>query len=263
MSIAYADGHLRNLFCCGMDRAKLPGARAHDCGVVCIAAAIAGATSQDLKTGYLVGATPFWQQMGLLIGVTVSTMAIGTTLKLDEQGPGKNIFPTQIPVTVESSALRRKSGARQLHLSRQNYQLINSLGSHEVPDGEYLYSPQTHQIEYQWAQGIGSLKAPAPQARLMATVISGILNQRLPWRLVLMGVALVIAGNSRGTLAGLRHRFVSSARHHRRHVAGGLIRSLVDATTKEKRRRRSQPRRTLLQRTHRRRRCLRPPRHHH
>src|SRR5580704_15869531 len=36
-------------------------------GVVCIAAAIAGATSQDLKTGYLVGATPFWQQMGLLI----------------------------------------------------------------------------------------------------------------------------------------------------------------------------------------------------
>src|ERR1700720_1371663 len=45
-------------------------------GVVCIAAAIAGATSQDLKTGYLVGATPYRQQMGLLIGVTVSTLAI-------------------------------------------------------------------------------------------------------------------------------------------------------------------------------------------
>src|SRR5579859_2781020 len=41
-------------------------------GVVCIAAAIAGATSQDLKTGYLVGATPYRQQLGLLIGVTVS-----------------------------------------------------------------------------------------------------------------------------------------------------------------------------------------------
>ena len=37
--------------------------------VVCIAAAIAGATSQDLKTGYLVGATPVYQQIGLLIGV--------------------------------------------------------------------------------------------------------------------------------------------------------------------------------------------------
>src|SRR6202011_484118 len=56
------------------------------CGVVCTAAAIAGATSQDLKTGYLVGATPFWQQMGLLIGVTVSTFAIGITLNLMNKG---------------------------------------------------------------------------------------------------------------------------------------------------------------------------------
>ena len=70
-------------------------------GVVCIAAAIAGATSQDLKTGYLVGATPFWQQMGLLIGVTVSTLAIGTTLNLMNKGLEKYI-PTQIPVTVEA-----------------------------------------------------------------------------------------------------------------------------------------------------------------
>jgi len=51
-------------------------------GVVCIAAAIAGATSQDLKTGYLVGATPVRQQYALLIGVTVSTLAIGATLNL-------------------------------------------------------------------------------------------------------------------------------------------------------------------------------------
>ncbi len=42
-------------------------------------------------------------------------------------------------------------------------------------------------------QGIGSDAAPAPQARLMATVINGILTQRLPWRLVLLGVFLVIA----------------------------------------------------------------------
>src|SRR5262249_62136022 len=75
----------------------------------------------------------------------------------------------------------------------RNYVLLNSLGSHEVPDGEYLFDRGSNRIEYQWAQGIGSDKAPAPQARLMATVISGILNQRLPWRLVLMGVALVIA----------------------------------------------------------------------
>jgi putative OPT family oligopeptide transporter len=52
--------------------------------VVCIAAANAGATSQDLKTGYIVGATPIYQQYGLVIGVIVSALIIGyTTLYLN------------------------------------------------------------------------------------------------------------------------------------------------------------------------------------
>ncbi len=50
--------------------------------LVCIAAANAGATSQDLKTGFLVGATPRRQQMGFIIGVVVSTLVIGGTLFL-------------------------------------------------------------------------------------------------------------------------------------------------------------------------------------
>ncbi|MFL6212332.1 MAG: OPT family oligopeptide transporter [Blastocatellia bacterium] len=50
-------------------------------GIVCIAAANAGATSQDLKTGYLVGATPIYQQLGLVIGVVASTFVIGLTLR--------------------------------------------------------------------------------------------------------------------------------------------------------------------------------------
>jgi putative OPT family oligopeptide transporter len=51
--------------------------------VVCIAAANAGNTSQDLKTGYIVGATPLYQQLGLIIGVVVSALSIGwTTLYL-------------------------------------------------------------------------------------------------------------------------------------------------------------------------------------
>jgi putative OPT family oligopeptide transporter len=49
-------------------------------GIVCIAAANAGATSQDLKTGYIVGATPIYQQIGLVIGVLASTFVIGWTL---------------------------------------------------------------------------------------------------------------------------------------------------------------------------------------
>jgi putative OPT family oligopeptide transporter len=51
-------------------------------GMVCIAAANAGATSQDLKTGYLVGATPRLQQIGLLIGVVVAALVIGFTIKV-------------------------------------------------------------------------------------------------------------------------------------------------------------------------------------
>jgi putative OPT family oligopeptide transporter len=47
--------------------------------VVCIAAAIAGATSQDLKTGFLVGATPIRQQIGLIIGVLTASFVIGMT----------------------------------------------------------------------------------------------------------------------------------------------------------------------------------------
>lgn len=51
-------------------------------GMICIAAANAGATSQDLKTGYIVGATPFYQQLALFIGAIVSSLVIGWTVKL-------------------------------------------------------------------------------------------------------------------------------------------------------------------------------------
>jgi hypothetical protein len=203
-------------------------------GVVCIAAAIAGATSQDLKTGYLVGATPYWQQMGLLIGVTISTLAIGTTLNLMNQGLQKYI-PTQIPVNVQSLPSGVKIEQSSFIYQGKSYVLLNSLGSHEVPDGEYLFDNSSKQIEYQWAQGIGSDKAPAPQARLMATVISGILNQRLPWRLVLMGVALVIAVE----ILGVRSLAFATGSYlplgtTAAMFAGGLIRALIEATTKKK-----------------------------
>jgi putative OPT family oligopeptide transporter len=63
--------------------------------VVCIAAANAGATSQDLKTGYLVGATPVYQQIGLIVGVLASALVIGaTTLYLHQvMGVGSASLP--------------------------------------------------------------------------------------------------------------------------------------------------------------------------
>ena len=51
-------------------------------GMICIAAANAGATSQDLKTGYLVGATPKYQQIALFIGAIVSSIVIGLTVRI-------------------------------------------------------------------------------------------------------------------------------------------------------------------------------------
>jgi uncharacterized oligopeptide transporter (OPT) family protein len=177
-------------------------------GVVCIAAANAGDTSQDLKTGYIVGSTPRLQQIALMIGVVVSTVAIGLTLNLMNTGLQEfrsapqpwNINAPHSGVAVQNDASRLPETIRVLAADKSStshqkseYVILNALGSAELADGKYLYSPASHQIEVQWIQGIGSEKAAAPQARLMATVINGILTRKLPWGLVMMGVFLVIA----------------------------------------------------------------------
>jgi putative OPT family oligopeptide transporter len=75
--------------------------------VVCIAAANAGATSQDLKTGYIVGATPIYQQYGLIIGVLASALIIGyTTLYLHEvMSVGSDALPAP-QATLMSTIIR-------------------------------------------------------------------------------------------------------------------------------------------------------------
>ncbi|MBZ5505735.1 MAG: oligopeptide transporter, OPT family [Acidobacteriia bacterium] len=179
-------------------------------GVVCIASANAGNTSQDLKTGFLVGATPSKQQLALVVGVMVSVFAIGATLiGMDrglEQFRAVNI-PVDINnlkpgVTVDNNTkfgrttvkmAADKSGGATREQSVAGMIQINALNSPDVPDGNYLYNPQSGKIEIQWVHGIGSDKAAAPQARLMATVINGILTRKLPWGLILLGVFLVIA----------------------------------------------------------------------
>jgi OPT family oligopeptide transporter len=65
--------------------------------IVCIAAANAGGTSQDLKTGFLVGATPRAQQIGLLIGVVTATLVVGFTIRVLDRPPhhliGSDLYP--------------------------------------------------------------------------------------------------------------------------------------------------------------------------
>src|SRR5205823_576891 len=112
--------------------------------VVCIASANAGNTSQDLKTGFLVGGTPRKQQYGLLIGVAVSVLAIGAALiamnkaletfsavplvKLDV-----NALPDGINVQSQSFERTQVSvvGADRQSTTVQTggYWLLNALGS--------------------------------------------------------------------------------------------------------------------------------------
>jgi len=68
--------------------------------IVCIAAANAGATSQDLKTGYIVGATPVKQQIGLIIGVLASVVVIGFTLLLLEDTLGIGVITEEHPTPL-------------------------------------------------------------------------------------------------------------------------------------------------------------------
>jgi putative OPT family oligopeptide transporter len=159
--------------------------------VVCIAAANAGATSQDLKTGFLVGATPSYQQMGLFAGVTASAFIIGLTLMAMNKGLEKY---EPISIAVDPSALPEGVVAQDANFQHEGrtYTLLNAIGSPVIPEGKYLYNAASGQIEKQWIQGIGSQAAPAPQARLMSVVINGILTRKLPWGLVLLGVFLVI-----------------------------------------------------------------------
>ncbi len=217
-------------------------------GAVCIAASNSGDTSQDLKTGYIIGATPRLQQIALMIGVCVSTVVIGATLYVMNNGlqefraapqiwdvhashPGVAVqndakLPERISVKDAAGTATNQAGSQ--------YIVLNALGSAELADGKYLYSPTSGKIEVQWIQGIGSEKAAAPQARLMATVINGILTQKLPWGLVLMGVFVVIAVE----LLGIRSLSFAVGAYLSIGTTlaifcGGIVRFLVDAALKK------------------------------
>jgi putative OPT family oligopeptide transporter len=218
-------------------------------GVVCIASANAGNTSQDLKTGFLVGATPAKQQLALMVGVTVSVVAIGMTLGLmnaglesfrsanisiDVQHPPVGVseysgkFDRQtVPVSATASGAATQQSVKGMNL----YTAINSP---TVPNGYYFYNPQSQKFEVQWIQGIGSDSASAPQAQLMATVINGILERRLPWGLILLGVFMVVAVE----LLGIRSLsfavgFYLSIATTLAIFAGGVVRWLVESRTRK------------------------------
>ena len=220
-------------------------------GVVCIASSNAGDTSQDLKTGYLLGATPRAQQAALLIGVTISTFAVGYTLTgmnkgLEEFRPlTKQIDINHLPAGVsleENNGQKtfdrdhfsyKSSQGQEVTKPGSDYYLLNAINSPEVANGKYLYNPKTGQIEVQWIQGIGSERAAAPQAQLMSTVINGILTRKLPWGLVMLGVFLVVVVELLGirSLAFAVGAYLSIGTTLAIFV-GGVVRWMVESSAK-------------------------------
>ncbi len=197
--------------------------------VVCIAGACAGASTQSLKTGFLVGGTPSRQELGFVVGVLTSVVVIGFTLKL------LNTSYTRVNrmefESVEMTPDMKAQGS--VNYNGRHYEVLSVLGSRTIPDGRYYYDPETRRIDYQEVPGIGSADFSAPQAVLMSVVINGILNRRLPWTLVLFGAFIVITLELCGvrSLAFAVGSYLNIATTAAI-FAGGLIKLLVQRLTK-------------------------------
>jgi uncharacterized oligopeptide transporter (OPT) family protein len=187
--------------------------------VVCIASSNGGTTSQDLKTGYLVGGTPRAQQIGILIGALTSALVIGYTLKAFNDS--KTIFAKRdVPgysVPAASFDGRQKLFGPEGERDTAEYNVVHftdetlprdAAGAPILPAGKYL-ADDTGAIRYLVDPGINGVlthrdpapgqttgteikKFDAPKARLMSLIIDGILTQKLPWGLVLLGVFIAI-----------------------------------------------------------------------
>jgi putative OPT family oligopeptide transporter len=155
--------------------------------VVCIAASNAGTTAQDLKTGYLVGASPYLQQVGLLVGVLTSVLLIGFTL-MWLNGSGRP--PTPVTATPLPSGSRLEDAGRDFQGARYDVYAVPAAGA--LAAGRYLVRPDDHQIAFRETQRIGSAQLPAPQAQVMAILVDGLLNRRMRWPLLLAGVVIAL-----------------------------------------------------------------------
>jgi putative OPT family oligopeptide transporter len=178
-------------------------------GVIAVAAGNAGATSQDLKTGFLVGATPKRQQIAIMVGAVTSALAIGWTITL-LNSTYTNVVPERhagvVLQAAPPGAAERSvtgSGERMRHEGKEWEVVRVNIPTQGVQPGKYLLDPQTHEVAYLVDPGIGGrvreidgkpiTKLDSPKATIMALVTDGILTQRLPWGLVLIGVFLTFA----------------------------------------------------------------------
>ncbi|HJZ56448.1 MAG TPA: OPT/YSL family transporter, partial [Gemmataceae bacterium] len=176
--------------------------------VVCIASSNGGTTSQDLKTGYLVGATPYKQQWGILIGAVTSALVIGLTmLALNTAGTHytKKGFPTEVVIEVPPDAPRERPGRpydadqatyRVVHVRKGDYEDLKP-GRYLVDDaGKPVYRtdvPISREAKVMDNGEDAPKKFEPPQPRLFANIIEGILGGTLEWGLIGIGALIAIA----------------------------------------------------------------------
>lgn len=184
-------------------------------GIVCIAASNGGTTSQDLKTGFWVGGTPKNQQIAILFGALASALVLGfllVTLNNSETYYHKvaaSEFKSDFRVTEQQ--LFREGGklkeekvinGKYKDTDASNYRVWQNTQPELGPVGKYLIDMQGRPV-YLVDPGInGQVKVDedgknltrydAPKATLMSYIIKGILNQELPWGLVLIGAMIAI-----------------------------------------------------------------------
>jgi putative OPT family oligopeptide transporter len=183
--------------------------------IVCIASSNGGTTSQDLKTGYLVGATPRNQQIAILIGALASALILGPILlKLNDAATVYLPRVSQEPVSDESGAplhaienwpagLKANLAEVTEHQTYQgrDYGVWHKTTSEGGPAAKYLVDaagtpqiladPGINGLHRYSADGLHKVtKFDAPKATLMSYIIKGILNRQLPWGLVMLGVMI-------------------------------------------------------------------------
>jgi putative OPT family oligopeptide transporter len=177
-------------------------------GIVCIAASNGGTTSQDLKTGFLVGGTPRLQQYAIIIGSLMSVLILGPILlRLNQTAtvyvPVAQLAPQGLQTDVRLLPEQRESlQGPQARDDQASYHVWHKRDEQGGPSGKYLVDDQGKAI---WLvdpgingrfttrpDGSEVRKFDAPKATLMSYVIRGVLDSQLPWGLVLLGVMIAL-----------------------------------------------------------------------
>lgn len=222
--------------------------------IVCIAASNGGTTSQDLKTGFLVGATPRSQQIAILVGALVSALALGPIL-LRLNAAGSVYVPVGTSIAGLSSGSVQPGERADVNTLQRREKIEGLLATGPADTNEYFVwhrqaaggaNAEKYLVDvsgnpvYFVDRGINGTirklpdgadvpKFDAPKATLMSYIIKGILGGTLPWGLVLLGamIAIVLEMSGIPSLAfavGVYLPLSSSSPL----FIGGLVRWLVD-----------------------------------